>query len=167
MAGSILGNRVQRKEDPKFLTSGGVYADDVDESAAEVEASTPTVEEIGEVGVGACCRTTVDPSKGAVEVGGCSVQRNDALVSFDWSGKPRFSATFGPETPGRHRNGSGCNASCVCDGTAVFGGASTLRRAGFMPRQWRPTPPVSTAIHRPMCSTSTSAIRAGDRITNG
>ncbi|MFN3255533.1 MAG: xanthine dehydrogenase family protein molybdopterin-binding subunit [Ilumatobacter sp.] len=27
--GSILGNRVQRKEDPKFLTSGGVYVDDM------------------------------------------------------------------------------------------------------------------------------------------
>ncbi|MDQ3107198.1 MAG: xanthine dehydrogenase family protein molybdopterin-binding subunit, partial [Actinomycetota bacterium] len=26
---SILGNRVMRKEDPKFLTSGGVYVDDV------------------------------------------------------------------------------------------------------------------------------------------
>ncbi len=29
--GSILGTRVQRKEDPKFLTSGGVYADDLDD----------------------------------------------------------------------------------------------------------------------------------------
>jgi aerobic carbon-monoxide dehydrogenase large subunit len=27
--GSILGNRVQRKEDPKFLTTGGVYTDDL------------------------------------------------------------------------------------------------------------------------------------------
>ena len=31
MAGSILGNRVQRKEDPKFLTTGGVYLDDLDD----------------------------------------------------------------------------------------------------------------------------------------
>lgn len=31
MAGSILGNRVLRKEDPKFLTSGGVYLDDLDD----------------------------------------------------------------------------------------------------------------------------------------
>ena len=31
MAGSILGTRVQRKEDPKFLTTGGVYVDDLDE----------------------------------------------------------------------------------------------------------------------------------------
>lgn len=29
MAGSILGNRVLRKEDPKFLTTGGVYLDDL------------------------------------------------------------------------------------------------------------------------------------------
>lgn len=27
--GSILGNRVLRKEDPKFLTSGGEYVDDM------------------------------------------------------------------------------------------------------------------------------------------
>ena len=32
MAGSILGTRVQRKEDPKFLTTGGVYVDDMDEA---------------------------------------------------------------------------------------------------------------------------------------
>ncbi len=31
MAGSILGNRVLRKEDPKFLTTGGVYVDDLRE----------------------------------------------------------------------------------------------------------------------------------------
>ncbi len=29
MAGSILGNRVLRKEDPKFLTTGGIYVDDM------------------------------------------------------------------------------------------------------------------------------------------
>jgi len=29
MVGSILGNRVLRKEDPKFLTTGGVYVDDM------------------------------------------------------------------------------------------------------------------------------------------
>lgn len=31
MAGSILGERVLRKEDPKFLTTGGVYLDDFDD----------------------------------------------------------------------------------------------------------------------------------------
>ena len=29
MTGSILGERVLRKEDPKFLTTGGVYVDDM------------------------------------------------------------------------------------------------------------------------------------------
>ena len=29
MGGSILGNRVVRKEDPKFLTTGGRYVDDL------------------------------------------------------------------------------------------------------------------------------------------
>jgi len=31
VAGSILGTRVQRKEDPKFLTTGGIYVDDLNE----------------------------------------------------------------------------------------------------------------------------------------
>ena len=36
MAGaSILGTRVQRKEDPKFLTTGGVYADDISDPRLE------------------------------------------------------------------------------------------------------------------------------------
>jgi carbon-monoxide dehydrogenase large subunit len=35
VAGSILGNRVLRKEDPKFLTTGGVYVDDLDEPALD------------------------------------------------------------------------------------------------------------------------------------
>ena len=35
MTGSILGNRVIRKEDPKFLTTGGVYVDDMDEPLLE------------------------------------------------------------------------------------------------------------------------------------
>ena len=33
--GSILGNRVQRKEDPKFLTAGGDYADDLKDPRLE------------------------------------------------------------------------------------------------------------------------------------
>ena len=31
MPGSILGNRVVRKEDPKFLTTGGRYLDDLND----------------------------------------------------------------------------------------------------------------------------------------
>lgn len=48
------------------------------------------------------------------------VNGNDALLSFDWSGEQRWSATFGAESVGKHRNGSGCNASPVTDGQAVF-----------------------------------------------
>jgi outer membrane protein assembly factor BamB len=48
------------------------------------------------------------------------VDGKDAIVSFDWSGAPRWSTSFGAETAGRHRNGSGCNASPVTDGDAVF-----------------------------------------------
>lgn len=31
MAGSVLGNRVLRKEDPKFLTTGGRYIEDLND----------------------------------------------------------------------------------------------------------------------------------------
>jgi carbon-monoxide dehydrogenase large subunit len=47
VAGSILGNRVLRKEDPKFLTTGGVYVDDLHdpllENAAHVTYVRSTV----------------------------------------------------------------------------------------------------------------------------
>ena len=44
----------------------------------------------------------------------------DALLSFDWSGKEVWQKTFGPEDRGKHRNGSGCNASPTTDGEGVF-----------------------------------------------
>jgi outer membrane protein assembly factor BamB len=48
------------------------------------------------------------------------VNGKDAILSFGWSGEPRWSTTFGPEDAGKHRNGSGSNASPVTDGNAVF-----------------------------------------------
>jgi outer membrane protein assembly factor BamB len=48
------------------------------------------------------------------------VDGKDALLAFDWFGKPTWTTVFGPETAGKHRNGSGCNASPVTDGSAVF-----------------------------------------------
>ncbi|NBO32821.1 MAG: xanthine dehydrogenase family protein molybdopterin-binding subunit [Actinobacteria bacterium] len=42
MAGSILGNRVLRKEDPKFLTTGGVYVDDMRDEAVLAGAAHVT-----------------------------------------------------------------------------------------------------------------------------
>jgi len=44
----------------------------------------------------------------------------DALLAFDFSGKPLWMAKFGKENPGKHRNGSGSNASPVTDGKAIF-----------------------------------------------
>ena len=48
------------------------------------------------------------------------VESNDAVLSFDWSGRQRWSTAFGPETAGKHITSSGCNASPVTDGSAVY-----------------------------------------------
>lgn len=44
----------------------------------------------------------------------------DSLLALDGSGKPLWTTSFGAETPGKHRNGSGSNPSPVTDGEAVF-----------------------------------------------
>jgi outer membrane protein assembly factor BamB len=44
----------------------------------------------------------------------------DAVLAFDWSGKPLWQTTFGAEDPGKHRNGSGSNPSATTDGRSVF-----------------------------------------------
>ncbi len=44
----------------------------------------------------------------------------DALLAFDWSGKQVWQAVFGQENAGKHRNGSGSNASPVTDGDSIF-----------------------------------------------
>ncbi len=48
------------------------------------------------------------------------IEGDDALVALDWSGNRLWQVPFGRENPGKHRNGSGCNASPVTDGEAVF-----------------------------------------------
>ena len=48
------------------------------------------------------------------------VNGNDALLAFDSSGIERWRTTFGPEDAGKHRNGSGSNASPATDGEAIF-----------------------------------------------
>ncbi|MCG8653620.1 MAG: PQQ-binding-like beta-propeller repeat protein [Pirellulales bacterium] len=45
---------------------------------------------------------------------------HDALLAIDWSGKQKWATKFGIEVAGKHRNGSGSNASPACDGEAVF-----------------------------------------------
>lgn len=48
------------------------------------------------------------------------VDGNDAVQSYDFEGKLLWQVVFGPEAPGKHRNGSGSNPSPVSDGKAVF-----------------------------------------------
>lgn len=44
----------------------------------------------------------------------------DALLSYDFQGVEQWRAVFGKENAGKHRNGSGSNASPATDGKAVF-----------------------------------------------
>ena len=48
------------------------------------------------------------------------INGKDSLLCFDWNGKQSWNVTFGAESGGKHRNGSGCNASPVTDGDAVY-----------------------------------------------
>lgn len=44
----------------------------------------------------------------------------DAVLCFDLTGRKLWQTVFAEEKPGKHRNGSGSNASPVTDGAAVF-----------------------------------------------
>lgn len=48
------------------------------------------------------------------------VDGNDALLCYDMNGKEHWRTTFGKENAGKHRNGSGSNASPTTDGEAIF-----------------------------------------------
>ena len=50
----------------------------------------------------------------------CPVDGNDAVLSYDWTGKQQWRSTIGLEKPGKHRNGSAANSSPVTDGRLVF-----------------------------------------------
>ena len=45
---------------------------------------------------------------------------NDSVQSYDWNGKLNWKMTFGPERPGKHKNGSGANSSPITDGENVY-----------------------------------------------
>ena len=49
-----------------------------------------------------------------------AVEGRDGLLAFDWDGKEAWRTKFGKEVAGKHRNGSGSNASPVTDGEAIF-----------------------------------------------
>jgi len=44
----------------------------------------------------------------------------DTVLAFDWSGKQIWQRQLGPESAGKHKNGSGSNPSATTDGSAVF-----------------------------------------------
>ena len=48
------------------------------------------------------------------------VDGKDAVLAYDAAGKQLWGTTFGAENAGRHRNGSGSNASPVTDGDSIF-----------------------------------------------
>lgn len=50
----------------------------------------------------------------------CPADGNDALLCYDFDGAEKWRAVFGKENAGKHRNGSGSNASPITDGSAVF-----------------------------------------------
>jgi len=56
------------------------------------------------------------------------VDGRDAVLAFDWSGRRVWQTTLGPETPGRHRSGSGSNPSPVTDGKHLF---ATFKSGNF------------------------------------
>jgi outer membrane protein assembly factor BamB len=45
---------------------------------------------------------------------------NDAVLAFDWNGKSLWQTKLGPERPGKHKAGSGCNPSVATDGNGLF-----------------------------------------------
>ena len=64
----------------------------------------------------------------------------DAVLAFDLSGKELWNTSLGPETVGRHRNGSGSNPSAVTDGKGIFvhfksGNLASLNMDGSI--RWR------------------------------
>lgn len=48
------------------------------------------------------------------------VEGSDALLGYDLDGAEKWRTVFGKENAGKHRNGSGSNASPVTDGNAIF-----------------------------------------------
>ena len=122
---SILGTRVQRKEDPKFLTSGGVYADDLRDErlagAAHVATSdrsprTATIESID----------TAD----ALAMPGCI-----AVHTAESSASSRSRPTSTRRPRGR------CSR-------ATRSASSANRSPSSSPRRWsrRPTPPRPSIV---------------------
>ncbi len=50
----------------------------------------------------------------------CPMDGKDGVMAFDLDGKELWRRVLGQETPGKHRNGSGSNASIATDGKRLF-----------------------------------------------
>jgi prolyl oligopeptidase len=50
----------------------------------------------------------------------CPREGLDSLLAIGLDGKTIWQTSFGSEKPGKHRNGSGCNASPTTDGDAIY-----------------------------------------------
>ncbi len=48
------------------------------------------------------------------------IDGKDGVLCLDLAGKEQWRASLGPERPGRHPNGSGCNPSPITDGKTIF-----------------------------------------------
>ena len=97
-----------RGEHDHGSTDVGTYPTRLDETTLEWKAALP----------GKGCSTPIVLNRTIYLT--APVDGKDALLSFDLAGNEQWRTTFGPETPGKHRNGSGCNASPVTDGSALF-----------------------------------------------
>ena len=87
---------------------GGAYPEKIDESTIVWKTPLP--------GKGCSTPIVVDQTIYVT----APVDGVDALLAFDRNGNKTWVTKFGQEVAGKHRNGSGSNASPVSDGKAIF-----------------------------------------------
>jgi outer membrane protein assembly factor BamB len=97
----------------------------------------------------------------------CGIDGNDAVVAYQMDGKELWRKEFGPERPGKHRNGSGSNPSPVTDGKHVVvyfksGTLACLDLAGE--EKWRVNLQEKFGPDTLWWDLGTSPVLAGDRV---
>ncbi len=50
----------------------------------------------------------------------CGIEGKNGLFAYDMNGKELWQKAIGKERVGKHKKASGCNSSCVTDGTSIF-----------------------------------------------
>ena len=60
------------------------------------------------------------PATGDQQSGDNKLNGRNALLAYNLQGKELWRQFIGSERPGKHKKASGCNSSCVTDGTSVF-----------------------------------------------